>query len=108
MIRSIQKCDEGSDMHNDLTFTLELVEELGRLKLANVLAEAVHIGTQAPGRGGQSGGSRGGGHRGGGQAGHGHMTKPDPIYEEGDDSGAEESWLGIDDWVLSNDGSRTP
>ena len=36
------------------------------------------------------------------------MTKPDPIYEERDDSGAEESWLGIDDWVLSNDGGRTP
>ena len=53
MIRSIQKCDDGSDMHNDLKFTLELVEELGRLKLANVLAEAVHIGTQAPGRGGK-------------------------------------------------------
>ena len=45
MIRSIQKCDEGSDMHNDLTFTQELIEELGRLKLADVLAEAVHIGT---------------------------------------------------------------
>ena len=29
MIRSIQRCDEGSDMHTDLTFTLELVEELG-------------------------------------------------------------------------------
>ena len=62
MIRSIQKCDEGSDKHNDLTFTQELIEELGRLKLANVLAEAVHIGTQAPGCGRQSGGSRGGGH----------------------------------------------
>ena len=45
MIRSIQKCDEGFDMHNDLTFTQELIEELGRLKLADVLAEAVHIGT---------------------------------------------------------------
>ena len=58
MIRSIQKCDEGFDMHNDLTFTLELVEELGLLKLADVLAEAVDIGTQAPVRGGQRGGSR--------------------------------------------------
>ena len=35
-------------MHNDLTFTLELVEELGLLKLVDVLAEAVRIGTQAP------------------------------------------------------------
>ena len=52
MIRSIQKCDEGSDMHNDLTFTLELVEELGRLKLADALAEAFDIGTQALSRGG--------------------------------------------------------
>ena len=108
MIRSIQKCDEGSDMHNDLTFTLEVVEELGRLKLADALAKAVHIGTQAPGRGGQSGGSRGGGHRGGGQAGRNRMTEPDPIYKEGDDSGVEESWLGTDDWVLSDDGDRTP
>ena len=66
MIRSIQRCDEGSDVHTDLTFTLELVEELGQLKLANALAEAVDIGTQAPVRGRQRGGSRGGGHRGGG------------------------------------------
>ena len=51
MIRSIQRCDEGSDMHTDLTFTLELVEELGRLKLVNALAEAVDIDTQAPVRG---------------------------------------------------------
>ena len=43
MIRSIQRCDEGSDMHTDLTFTLELVEELGRLKLANALAEALTL-----------------------------------------------------------------
>ena len=95
-------------MHNDLTFTLELVEELSRLKLVDTLTEAVHIGTQAPGRGKKSGGSHGGGHRGGGQVGHGRMTVPDPIYEEGDDSGAEESWLGTDDWVLSYDGGRTP
>ena len=108
MIRSIQKCDEGFDMHNDLTFTLELVEELGQLKLADALVEAIHIDTQAPGRGRQSGGSRGGGHRGSGQAGHGRTTKPDPIYEEGDDSGAKESWLGTDDWVLFDDGGRTP
>ena len=104
MIRSIQRCDEGSDMHNDLKYTLELVEELGRLKLADALAEASDIGTQRAGRGGQSGGSRGGGRRGGGR---GRMTEPDPIYEEGDDSGAEESWLGTD-WVLSDDGGRTP
>ena len=45
MIRSVQKCDEGSDMHNDLTFTLELVEELGQLKLADALVEAIHIDT---------------------------------------------------------------
>nr|POE68779.1 hypothetical protein CFP56_53921 [Quercus suber] len=35
------------------------------------------------------------------------MTEPDPIDEEGDDLGAEESWLGTD-WVLSDDGGRTP
>ena len=40
MLRSIQKCDEGSDMQNDLKMTLEYVDELGRLKLANALAEA--------------------------------------------------------------------
>nr|POE81918.1 hypothetical protein CFP56_08241 [Quercus suber] len=107
MIRSTQRCDEGSDMHNDLTFTLQLVVELGRLKLAVTLTEAVHISTQALGRGGQSGGSRGGGRRGGGRAGRSRMTKLDPINEEGDDSGAEESWLGTD-WVLFDDGGRTP
>ena len=79
MIRSIQRCDEGSDMHTDLIFTLELVEELGRLKLANALVEAVDIGTQAPVRGGQRGGSRGGGHRGGGQAGRSRTTESAPI-----------------------------
>ena len=90
-------------MHNDIKYTLELVEKLGRLKLADVLAEASDIGTQASGRNGQSSGSRGGGRRGGGRAGCGCTTEPDPIYEEGDDSGAEESWLGTD-WVLSDDG----
>ena len=34
------------------------------------------------------------------------MTEPDPIYEEGDDSGAKESWLGID-YVLSDNDDRT-
>nr|POE71583.1 60s ribosomal protein l18a-like protein [Quercus suber] len=34
-------------------------------------------------------------------------TEPDPISDEGDDSGAEESWLGTD-WVLSDNGGRTP
>ena len=100
MIRSIPRCDEGSDMHTDLTFTLELVEELGRLKLANALAEAVDIGTQAPVRGGQRGGSRGGGHRGGGQAGRSRTTESAPIYEEGNEEGVEEAWLGTD-WVLN-------
>ena len=103
MIRSIQRCDEGSDMHTDLTFTLELVEELGRLKLTNALAEAVDIGTQAPVRGG----SRGGGHRGGGQAGRSRTTELGPIYEEGNESGVEEAWLGTN-WVLSDDDGRTP
>ena len=56
---------------------------------------------------GRSGGSRGGGRRGGVRAGHGRTTEPDPIYEEGDDSSAEESWLGTD-WVLFNDDGRTP
>ncbi|XP_050269638.1 uncharacterized protein LOC126713812 [Quercus robur] len=107
MIRSIQRCDEGSDMHTDLTFTLELMEELGRLKLANALAEAVDIDTQAPVRGGQRGGSRGGGHRGGGQAGRSRTTESAPIYEEGNEEGVEEAWLGTD-WVLSDDDGRTP
>ena len=94
-------------MHTDLTFTLELVEELGRLKLANALAEVVDIGTQTPVRGGQRGGSRGGGRRGGGQAGRSRTTELGPIYEEGNESGAEEAWVGTD-WVLSDDDSRTP
>ena len=86
---------------------LQLVEELGRLKLADAFVEAFDIGTQALGHDGQNGVSQGGGRHGGGRAGRGCTTKPDPIYEEGDDSGAEESWLGID-WVLSDDGGRTP
>ena len=49
MLRSIQWCVEGSNMHNDLKMTLEYVDELGRLKLANMLAEAANIGLQAPG-----------------------------------------------------------
>ena len=39
-------------MHDDLKMTLELVEELGRLKLADALAKAFDIGTQALSRGG--------------------------------------------------------
>ena len=107
MLRSVQRCDEGSDMHNDLTYTLQLVEELSQHKLVDALAEAFDIGTQASSHGGQSGGSQRGGRRGGGRAGHARTVELDPIYEEGDDSGAEESWLGTD-WVLSDDGGRTP
>ena len=43
MLRSIQKCGEGSDMHNDLKMTLEYVDELGRLKLANALPKVANI-----------------------------------------------------------------
>ena len=107
MLRSLQSCDEGSNMHNDLKLTLEYVDELGRLKLANALAKAVNIGPQAPSHDGQSGRSQGDGCRGGGRASRGRMTELDPIYEEGDDLGAEESWLGTD-WVLSDDDGRTP
>ena len=39
-------------MCNDLKFTLEVVDELGRLKLANALVEASDIHIQAPGCGG--------------------------------------------------------
>ena len=35
------------------------------------------------------------------------MAELEPIYEEGDELGAEESWLE-GDWVLSNDGDGTP
>ena len=94
-------------MQNDLKMTLEYVDELGRLKLANALAEAANIGPQAPVHSRRSGRSRGGGHCGGVRAGRGHTTEPDPIYEEGDDLGAEESWLDTD-WVLSDDDGRTP
>ena len=65
MLRLIQKCDEGSDMQNDLKMTLEYVDELGRLKLANALVEAANIGPQAPVHSRRSGGSRGGGRHGG-------------------------------------------
>ena len=65
MLRSIQKCGEGSNMHNDLKMTLEYVDELGRLKLANALAEVANIGPQAPVHSRRSGGSRGGGRHGG-------------------------------------------
>ena len=62
-------------MHNDLKMTLEYVDELGRLKLANALAEVANIGPQAPGHSGRSGGSQRGGCRGSVQAGHGYMTE---------------------------------
>ena len=44
MLRSIQMCDKGSDMHKDLKMTLEYVDKLGQLKLANALAEVANIG----------------------------------------------------------------
>ena len=94
-------------MQNDLKMTLEYVDELGRLKLANALTKAANIGPKALVHSGQSGGSRGGGRRGGVRASRGRTTKPDPIYEEGDDLGAEESWLDTD-LVLSDDDGRTP
>nr|POF05320.1 hypothetical protein CFP56_37628 [Quercus suber] len=107
MLWSLQRCDRGSDVYNDLKFTLEVVDELGRIKLADALAEAADIDTQAPGRGGRSGGSRGGRRRGGGRAGPGRVTEPERIYEEGDEPGAEaeESWLQ-GDWVFSNSGTE--
>ena len=42
----------------------------------------------------------------GGQAGRSRTTELAPIYEEGNESGAEEAWHDTD-WVLSDDGSRT-
>ena len=45
MLRSLQRCDEGSNMHNDLKLTLEHVDELGQIKLVDVLAKAADIGT---------------------------------------------------------------
>ena len=107
MLRFAQRCNEGSDICNDLKLALELVAELGRLKLADAFAKASDIGTQASGRGKRSDGSLGGGRRRGGQVGHNYTIKPDPIYEEGDDLGAEESWLGTD-WILFDDNDRTP
>nr|POF11902.1 hypothetical protein CFP56_13750 [Quercus suber] len=77
MLRSLQRCNRGSDMYNDLKFTLEVVDELGRLKLANVLAEVADIDTQVPGHSGRS----------------------------GDESAVEESWLQ-GDWVFSDNGTR--
>ena len=94
-------------MQNDLKMTLEYVDELGRLKLVNALAEAANIGPQASVHNERSGGSRRGGRCGGVWAGRDRTIEPDPIYEEGDDLGAEESWLDTD-WVLSDDDGRTP
>ena len=74
--------------------------------MANALVEAANIGPQAPGHSGRNGGSRGGGRRGGVRDGCGGMIEPDPIYKEGDDLGAEESWLGTD-YVLSDNDDRT-
>ena len=93
-------------MYNDLKLALEVVEELGRPKLVDTLAEESDIGTQALGCNGRSGGSQGRGRRGGGRAGCGLTTELEPIYEEGDDSSAEESWLE-GDWVLSDDDGGT-
>ncbi|KAL0002118.1 hypothetical protein SO802_015899 [Lithocarpus litseifolius] len=106
-LRSLQRCDRGSDMYYDLKLTLEAVKELGRLKLADALAEASDIGSQAPGHSGRSGGSRRRGRGGGGRVGPGRTAELEPIYEEGDESGAEGSWLE-GDWVLSDDGGETP
>ena len=50
-LRSLQRCDRGSNMYNDLKLALEVVEELGQLKLADALVEASDIGTQASSRG---------------------------------------------------------
>ena len=94
-------------MYNDLKLALEVVEELGQLKLVDALTEASDIGTKALGRGRQSGGSQGRGCHGGGQASCSCTTEPEPIYVVGDDSGAKESWLE-GDWVLFDGGSRTP
>ena len=94
-------------MHNDLKMTLEYVDELSRLKLVNALTEAANIGPQAPVHSGRSGGSRGGGRCGGVRAGRGRTTELNPIYEEGDDLGAKESWLDTNQ-VLSDDDGRTP
>ena len=74
--------------------------------MANALVEAANIGPQALVHSGRSGRSRGGGRHGGVRAGRGRTTEPNPIYEEGDDLGAEESWLGTN-WVLSDDDDRT-
>ena len=65
MLRSIQKYNEGFDMQNDLKMTLEYVDELGRLKLANALVGSANIGPQAPVHNRRSGGSRRGGRCGG-------------------------------------------
>nr|POF18401.1 hypothetical protein CFP56_49359 [Quercus suber] len=96
-------------MYNDLKFTLKVVDELGQIKLVNALVEAADIDTQAPGRSRRSGGSRGGRRRGGGCAGPGCATEPEPIYEEGDELGAEaeESWFQ-GDWVYTTDDAVGP
>nr|POF24515.1 hypothetical protein CFP56_55786 [Quercus suber] len=41
---------------------------------------------------------------GGGRAGPKRTAEPEPIYKEGDEFGAEESWLQ-GDWVFSDDGA---
>ena len=94
-------------MYNDLKLALEVVEELGRHKLVDALAKESDIGTQASGCSGRSDGSQGCGCRGGGQVGCGLTTELKPIYEEGDYSSAEESWLE-GDWVLSDGDGGTP
>ena len=70
-LRPLQRCDWDSNMYNDLKLALEVVEELGRLKLVDALVEASDVGTQALGRGGQSGGSQRHRCRGGGRVGCG-------------------------------------
>ena len=106
-LKSLQKCDRGFDMYNDLKLALKVVEELGRPKLVDALAKESDIGTQASGCSWWSGGSQGCGCCGGGQAGYGLTTELKPIYEEGDDSSVEESWLE-GDWVLSDGDGGTP
>ena len=48
-LKSLQRCDRGFDMYNDLKLALEVVEELGRPKLVDALAKESDIGTQASG-----------------------------------------------------------
>nr|POF23208.1 hypothetical protein CFP56_48479 [Quercus suber] len=86
------QCQPASEVYNQLTKTLDLVQELNRVALDNARAMASEVTTQATSHGGRGGGSGGRG-RSGGRGGHGGR---------GDDEALEADWDTYMDGVGSS------